>query len=79
MSKLTLEAVAGLLTEELRPINTRLNAIEETLGKHTTMLDGLATDVKTVLERQTITDHRLERLEHWAEDAGTKIGVILEL
>lgn len=79
MSNVTLEAIAGLLAEELKPINTRLDAIELTLGRHTTMLDGIATDVKDLLDHKDVTNHRLERLEQWAEKAGTKIGLKLEL
>lgn len=79
MSNITLEAIASLLSEELRPLNARMDNIETELDRHTQMLDGIAKDVKTLLDHKTVTDHRLERVEHWAEKAGDKIGLKLQL
>jgi hypothetical protein len=79
MSNVTMEGIASLLSEELKPINTRLDTIEKTLNHHTTILDGLAKDVKTLLDGKAITDHRFERLEHWAQQVGQKLGIKLEL
>jgi len=66
-------------SDELAEIKTDIIAIKETLGLHTTALAGLATDVKTLLDEKTIAAARLERLEKWAQQAGEKIGVKLDL
>jgi hypothetical protein len=79
MSNITLGAIAELLKTELKPINETLAQHTELLNKHTTMLDGLATDVKTLLDEKTITVHRFERLEHWAQQVGQELGIKLEL
>jgi hypothetical protein len=79
MSNVTIENIAALLKSELEPINTRLAAVEETLSGHTTALSNIAGDVKSLLDQKTITDHRLERLEHWAQIVGQKFGVKIKL
>lgn len=86
MPEITLEAIAEVIREELKPINAkvdslddRLSSVENTLNRHTTMLDGLAKDVKTLLDEKAITMHRFERLEHWAEQVGQQLGIKLEL
>ena len=79
MSDITLEGIAKVIQEELKPVNARLDAIETTLAQHTTALDNLATDVKTLLHEKTISAHRFERLEHWAQQVGEKIGIKLEV
>jgi hypothetical protein len=79
MSNVTMEAIASLLSEELKPIDTRLDTIEKTLNRHTTILDGLSKDVKTLLDEKAITMHRFERLEHWAQQVGQQLGIKLEM
>jgi DNA-binding transcriptional MerR regulator len=87
MAEVTLKAIKQLLDAKLdqkldaklEPITIKLAAIEETLSQHTTMLDGLAKDVKTLLDDKVITMHRFERLEHWAQQVGEKLGIKLEL
>jgi len=68
-----------LLDTKLEPINTKLAAVEETLSQHTAALDGLAKDVKTLLDEKTTTTHRIERIEKWAQPVGEKLGIKLEL
>ena len=79
MSNVTLEGIAALLKEELAPVNNRLDAIEQTQAQHTAALVEIASDVKTLLDHKTVTDHRLERIEHWAQEVGPKVGVRIEL
>ena len=79
MPDITLKAIEQLLDAKLEPINTRLGAIEETLSEHTSALDSLAKDVKTLLDEKTVTAHRVERIEHWARVVGEKLGIKLEI
>ena len=79
MSNVTLEGIANLLKEELKPINIKLAAIEETVNNHTTVLDGLAKDVKKLLDDKTVSAARFDRLEHWAQLVGQKLDIKLEL
>jgi hypothetical protein len=46
MSEITIEAIEKLLDHKLEPINTKLSAIEEILSNHTTLLEGIAKDLK---------------------------------
>ncbi len=74
------QALKGLATQQsVDDLAGRLTTVETSLGVHTTALTNIATDVKTLLEHKTTTDHRLERIEHWAQQAGEKIGVKLEV
>jgi hypothetical protein len=79
MSEISLEAIADLLKTEFKPINETLAQHTQLLNKHTAMLDGLAMDVKILLDEKIITAHRFERLEHWAQQVGQKLGIKLEL
>lgn len=79
MSNVTMENIAALLKSELEPINTRLAAVEETLSGHTTALSNIAGDVRSLLDQKAVTEHRLERLEHWAKIVGQKFGVKIKL
>ena len=86
MSEITLAGIAKVIREELKPVNeklhsmdTRLTAVEKTLNQHTTMLDSLTKDVKILLDEKTVSAHRVERLEQWAQQVGPKVGVKLEL
>ena len=67
------------LVEDFHEVPATLKAIQQTLSSHTTLLDGLATDVKKVLDEKTLAAARFDRLEKWAQLAGEKIGVKLEL
>ena len=72
--------MANLATnEELQSINKTLAQHTQLLNRHTTLLDSLGTDVKTLLDEKTITVHRFDRLEHWAQQVGKKLGIKLEL
>ena len=78
MSNIKLEDVAELLKQELNPIKTDIAAIRSTVDRHTTVLDGLAADVKTIRDEKTISAQRFDRLEHWAQKVGDKLGLKLE-
>ena len=86
MSNVTMEGIAALLKEELEPINTRLAAIEETLSEHTetlsqhtAALDLLLRERKNKSDNETVSAHRFERLEQWAQQVGLKLGIKLPL
>jgi len=79
MSKLTLESIAALLKEELGPIKQKLEEHSEILSQHSAALVELSSDVKSLLDQRTVTEHRVERLEHWGKEVGQKVGVKLEL
>ena len=80
MPEITLKAIEQLLDAKLdEKLDAKLAPIQKTLNQHTTMLDGLAKDVKTLLDEKTITVHRFERLEHWAQQVGQKLGIKLDL
>ena len=66
-------------SEDLKDIKTRLAKVETTQAKHTTQLDGIAKDVKTLLDEKAITTARFDRLEKWALQVGEKIGIKLEV
>jgi hypothetical protein len=93
MPEITIKAIEQLLDAKLEPIITKLDAVEETLSDHTTVLhghtstlnnhtsilDALSKDVKTLLDDKTVTAHRIERIEHWAQMVGEKLGIKLEI
>ncbi len=86
MSNVPLDEVVELLKMEFKPIHERLDKIDgdivqikQTLDRHGNQLDGLAKDVKTLLDGQTVSNYRHDRTENWAQKAGEKIGVKLEL
>ena len=66
-------------SEDVKDIKTRLDGVEEAVRNHSTQLDSIAKDVKTLLEEKTISAARLERLEKWAQQVGEKVGVRLDL
>jgi Tat protein secretion system quality control protein TatD with DNase activity len=95
MPEITLSAIEQLLDKQLKPIKTVMASlatsqelteikttqagVAATVGVHTTLLDGIAKDVKTLLDEKTIAAARLARLEKWAQQAGEKIGIKLDL
>lgn len=77
------KVVSGLATNteldnKLEPINTKLAAIEETVSSHTASLDAIAKDVKVLLQAKIVSEYRLEKIEHWAQQVGDKVGIRLE-
>ena len=86
MSIVTLEGIAALLKVELEPIretldeHTRiLSEHTEILSQHTAALDELLTDKKNRVNNEVIAAHRFDRLEHWGQEVGQKVGVKLQL
>ncbi len=86
MSNITLEGIAAVVREELKPLNKRLEKVEVRLGaiettqiKHTTALDSLLIKKKTKDEEKLVSSERFERLENWAQQVGLKLGIKLEL
>ena len=91
--EVTIEEIESLLDRKLEPVHVKLTAIEEIVGSHSevladhtvmhknnsTMLDSIARDVKTLLDDSHVTATRLDRLEHWAEPVGKKLGMEIDL
>jgi hypothetical protein len=74
------QAVKGLANQDsVNELAGRLATVETTLASHTTTLDGLAKDVRKVLDEKTVSVARFDRLEHWAQLVGQKLGIKLEL
>ncbi len=65
--------------EELGSVKGGIEALQETLDSHTTMLDHLLTAKKNKAEEKTISAARFDRLEKWAEQVGQKLDIKLEL
>jgi hypothetical protein len=95
MSELTLKAIEQLLIKELKPIksgmaalatseelgsvNTRLGTVETILNQHTVALDQVLGQKKTREDESSVATARFERLEHWAQLVGKKLGITLDL
>ena len=80
MLEITLKAIEQLLDVKLdEKLDAKLAPIRETLNQHTTALDSLAKDVKTLLGEKTVSAERFERLEHWAQRVGERLGIKLEV
>ena len=69
MSNITLKSVAALLKEELEPINTKLDAVAETLSEHT---KTLSRHTKIRSEHGDILSHHTGALEHLLTEKKTK-------
>ena len=76
MSKLTLEAIEELFDKKM---DEKLEPIKTTQAQHTAALEKLLTEKEIKTNNETVSAYRFDRLEHWAEEVGEKIGVKLEL
>jgi hypothetical protein len=80
MPEVTLKAIEDLLDNKLdEKLDAKLAPLEHTLDSHTTSLDAIAKDVKVLLQAKIVSEYRLERIEHWAQQVGSKLGIKLEL
>ena len=86
MANITLEGIANIIREELKPVNERLDKVESMLGtietiqnQHTAALTQLLTEKKNKEEEKLVSAERVDRLEHWAQQVGLKLGIKLEL
>jgi hypothetical protein len=66
-------------SEDVKDVKMRLTNLENTVNSHTATLDGLAKDVKRVLDEKTVSAARFDRLEKWAQLVGQKLDIKLEL
>ena len=66
------------VSTKLETVSTKLEAVAETASNHTVQLDGIAKDVKTLIEANTVNNYRLDRLEKWGVKTGEKTGVKLQ-
>ena len=60
-------------------LDKKLEPIKATVNSNAAVLDGLAKDVKKLLDEKTITVYRFERLENWGQKVGKKLDIKLEL
>lgn len=86
MSNVTLEGIAALLKEELKPIHQTLQEHTETLARHsdilsehTAALEILLKDKERRTDNNTVVSRRVERIEHWTQEVGQKVGIKLKL
>lgn len=83
MSEVTIEAIGKLLEskfdEKLEPLNTKLDAIQETVASHTASLDAIAKDVKDLNEKMSVANHRADKHEQAIKFTAEKIGVAEEI
>ena len=72
--------MAHLATQESVDELTKTVAnIEKTVSGHTTSLDKLLTAKKNKTDEIIVSAARFDRLEHWAQLVGQKLGIKLEL
>ena len=76
MSKVTLEAIEQLFDQKM---DEKFEPFRDILSHHTAALEQLLTERKNKEDNTTVAAHRVERLEHWAQDVGPKVGIKLEL
>ena len=86
MSNITLDGIAAVIREELKPIKKTLAEQgvilaehSKILNTHTTALDMLLTKKKTKDEENIVSAERFKRFENWAQQVGLKLGIKLEL
>lgn len=66
MDKNDLQAIAGLITESLKPIHGRLDSMES-------RLDKLQEDVEILKEDTKVTREAVNQLLDWADDASIQV------
>ena len=76
MTKVTLEAIGELFDQKM---DEKLEPIKIVLAQHTAALEQLMSEKKTETNNETVSAHRFDRLELWAQQVGPKVGVKLEL
>jgi hypothetical protein len=79
MSEATLEAIDKLLEkkfeEKLEPINTKLDAIQETVASHTASLDGIAKTVNELNQATKVYDESFGKHEKAIKFVAEKVGM----
>jgi thymidylate synthase ThyX len=82
-NNITLEGIANVIREELKPVNERLTAVEETLGEHTKLLRSHTDSLEKLLTKKKVKDDestiRLARFERALKQVGEHLGLKLEL
>ena len=79
MSNVTLEGIAKLLEVELKPIKATLAEHTKILNTHSAALDTLLSKKKIKEDEKIVSADRFDRLEHWAQLVGKRLGIKLEL
>lgn len=86
MSEITIEGIAKVIREELKPVNEKLAKQEEILNRHTDILNShtasleqLVTKKSTKADENIVETHRVDRLEKLGQRVGAHVGIKLEL
>ena len=78
MSEITIETIAktveGIIKKELEPVNTKLDAIGETVSGHTGALFELSKDVKDIKAEMIVSNRRMDKHEEAIKFTAEKIG-----
>lgn len=76
MSDINFQPIFDYIDETNRGLEQRLiDKIESELRDVKTAVANLSSQVKNYHEEMMVANHRLERLEKWAEQVGQKVGV----
>jgi hypothetical protein len=79
MSEVTLEAIAGLLKEELDPIKIDLVEVKQTVTQHSSALFELSKDVKELKEEVILNNRKFDKHEQAITFTVDKVGIAPEI
>src|SRR5262245_19036889 len=65
-------------SETVKDISTRLESVEATVNRHTAILEADATKQKKDGEENTVSGHRLDRIEKAIKDLAGRAGLKLD-
>jgi hypothetical protein len=74
------QAVKGLATQEsVDELAKTVAQVQMTVNGHTSALDQILKKKQSKEDNRTVSVARFDRLEHWAQQVGKKLGITLEL
>ena len=80
MSDVTLKAIEELMDGMLdKKLDEKLEPIKQTQAQHTASLELLLSERKKKDGNELVSSHRLDRLEEWGKEVGSKVEIKLEL
>ena len=79
MPEVTIEAIEKVLDSKLEPINTKLDALQETVASHSTSLDNISRDVKDLKEQMIVANRRMDKHEVAIKLSADKIEIASEV
>ena len=79
MPEITIETIAktveGIIKKELEPVNTKLDAIGETVSGHTGALFQLSKDVKDIKAEMIVSNRRIDKHGEAIKFTAEKVGI----